>query len=109
MAVAEDAATALLRAIGAKFSLFDGAFSVEENKSRSWASVTFTGSRHRLTFSLQGRAANAAADSFIETLTEADFPLRGHVLADIALAGDERSIARERVQLTIEALTVEDS
>lgn len=106
--VTEDAATALLRALCASFASFAGAFRIDELVCRSWASVTFTGARHRIAFSLEGEGAGAAADSFIERMGEAEFDLRGHILADIALVGEERSAAGERVQVRIEALTVED-
>jgi hypothetical protein len=103
-----DSATALLRALGARFESFDGAFRVEELSSRCWASVTFSGARHRIVFSLAGVDAGATADSFVERLDETDFDLRGHILADVALLDAERDGAGERVKLTIEALTVED-
>ncbi|HEX8191922.1 MAG TPA: hypothetical protein VF552_03400 [Allosphingosinicella sp.] len=104
-----DAATALLRALGLRFVDFPGHFRVDELTSRSWASVTFTGARHRIAFSLEGEGAAAAADAFVAGLPEAEFDLRGHILADVALAGDERCAAGERVRLRIEALTVEDN
>lgn len=106
--VIEDAATALLRALSACFAGFEGAFRVEELSSRSWASVTFSGARHRIAFSLEGPGAGAAADAFIDQMAEAEFDLQGHILADIALAGEDRSPGGERVQISIDALTVED-
>lgn len=106
--VVEDAATALLRALGARFAGFEGTFRIEEVSSRCWASVTFSGARHRIRFSLAGANAGAAADAFVEALEETEFDLRGHILADIALIGEERDPAGERAQLTIEGLTVED-
>lgn len=104
----EDAATALLRALGARFAEFGGTFQIEELSSRCWASVTFSGARHRIVFSLAGAGAGAAADSFLEGMEEAEFDLRGHILADITLLGEERDGAGENVQVRIEALTVED-
>jgi hypothetical protein len=100
-----DATTALLRAIRGAFASFAG-FSLEEVRSRSWASVTFSGARHELAFRLDGEGAEAAAAAFLAGLTVAEFDLRGHVLADIALVSDERSPGCARIRL--EALTVED-
>jgi hypothetical protein len=40
-------------------------------------------------------------------MTEAEFDLRGHILADIALIAEERGDGQVRISL--EALTVEDS
>jgi hypothetical protein len=107
--VVEDAATALLRALCASFASFDGGFRVDELASRGWASVTFTGARHRVAFSLDGPGAGAAADGFLQHLEETEFELEGHILADIALVGEERNLGADRVRLSLEALTVEDS
>jgi hypothetical protein len=104
-AAVNDATTALLRAIRGAFESFAG-FVLEDIRSRSWASVTFSGARHTLAFRLEGEGAEAAAERFVEGLEAADFTLRGHILADIALIGEEREPGRARIQL--EALTVED-
>jgi hypothetical protein len=104
----DDAATALLRALGGHFSAFGGVFRIDELTSRCWASVTFSGARHKVAFSLEGEGAGAAADAFVARMTEIEFDLRGHILADLVLSGDERSAGGGRVRLRIEALTVED-
>jgi hypothetical protein len=106
---ADDASTALLRALGRHFTSFAGLFRVDELTSRNWASVTFSGARHKVAFSLEGDGAAAAADAFVAGMADAEFDLRGHIVADISLAGDERSAAGDRVELRIEALTVEDN
>jgi hypothetical protein len=95
----------LVRALRGWFAGFAGALSVEEPASRRWASVTFSGERHRLRLRLGGAGAGAAADAFLDGLDEREFALRGHILADIALVGDERE--EDGVRLTLEALTVE--
>ena len=106
--VIEDAATAFLRGLCAHFVGFGGTFRIDELSSRSWASVTFSGARHQVAFTLSGAGAGAAADAFLEGMAEAEFDLRGHILADIALSGEERDADGERVQLRLEALTVEE-
>jgi hypothetical protein len=100
----DDSTTALLRAISVKFMNFAPVF--EEIRSRSWASATFAGARHELGLRLAGEGAAAAADAFAENLESADFELRGHLLADIALVANEPT--EDGVRLRIEALTVED-
>jgi hypothetical protein len=105
-----DATTALLRAIRANFVNFRGLV-FEEIASRSWASATFTGARHQLTLRLDGNGAGAAAAAFLSNLEAAEFRLRGHILADIALISEERTAASEdasRIRIKLEALTVED-
>jgi hypothetical protein len=102
-----DATTAFLRAVGGNFDKF--ALTVEEIRSRSWASATFAGARHELSFRIEGEGVNAAADAFLATLTAAEFDLRGHILADIALVSEARSDDGNLVRISLEALTVEDS
>ena len=104
-ALTVDATSALLRALRARTG--DTApFAVQELRSRSWASVTFTGARHTIAFRIGGEDAVETADRFLDGLEAAEFTLRGHILADISL------IARETcdggVLLRLEALTVED-
>lgn len=99
-----DAGETLARAIRAGLAGFAGALDLERS-SRRWASITFSGERHRLCLHLGGAGAAAAADAFLEGLSEREFDLRGHILADIALVGDDRDGGG--VRLVLEALTVE--
>jgi len=100
-----DATTGLLQGVRAMLE-HAARFVLEEVRSRSWASVSFAGARHELAFRLEGEGAEAAAARFIAGLDAAEFPLKGHVVADIALVGEERRHGCAR--LRIEALTVED-
>lgn len=104
-----DAGTALLRAIGERLVqvVHFGGFVVEEMHSRRWASVTFQGARHMLLFRLVGEGAGAAAGRFLSGLRASDFPLRGHLLADISLVSEERR--PDWARLRLEALTVEEN
>lgn len=106
--MSEDAATAFLRALRARFEAFCGTFRVEELVSRSWASATFSGARHRASFILSGPGALAAADEFVATLDEAEFDVRDHILADLSLVSRESDEEASRVRIRLEALTVED-
>ncbi|APR54333.1 hypothetical protein [Sphingomonas koreensis] len=79
------------------------ALHVESAASTPWASVTFTGASHRL------RAvapASPALDIWLATLSEAEFRLRGHLVADLAVAEEAR--ANGQAEVTLEILTVED-
>jgi hypothetical protein len=101
-----DATSAFLGAIGMNFRNFS--FTVEEIRSRSWASATFTGARHELTFRIAGDGAREAADAFLANLSAAEFQLRGHIMADIALLWEERKDGEDGVRISLEALTVEE-
>ena len=98
----------LQRALRAWFTALGAPLTVEAPASRPWASITFSGERHRLTLRLPGPGAQAAVDAFLDGLEEREFALRGHLLADIEAIG----IAREadgQIRLVLEALTVEES
>ncbi len=100
-----DATSALLRALRAKLA-GAGAMRFEEIASRAWASVTFVGARHDITFTLEGEGVETAAEHFLETLAVDEYALRGHVLADIALVS--KAFGPGFARIAIEALTVED-
>jgi len=100
-----DSATALAQSVRAGFADFDG-FLLEEMRSRRWASVTFRGARHELVFRLEGERAEQAAARFLASLEPRNFPLRGHLVADLSLVSQERRPGWARIRL--EALTVED-
>ena len=68
-----------------------------------WASVTFTGARHRFTLAA---ARSALLDRWLAALAEAEFRLRGHLVADLAVTGATHS--GEPAEIVLEALTVED-
>ncbi len=68
-----------------------------------WASVTFTGARHRLTLDL---AEGAAATAWLAALPELDLPLPGHLVADMVAARVEPRDGR--LHALLEALTVEE-
>ena len=106
MKMMNDATTAFLRCISAGFVGF--VMVVEEIRSRSWASATFAGARHELTFRISGDGAAAAADDFLAHLTATEFEMRGHIMADISLVADERTDGDAEIRISLEALTVED-
>ena len=97
----------LKRALRVIFVMFGAPVTFDAITSRPWASITFSGERHRLSLSLPGPGAQAAVDTFLDGLEDRDFALRGHILADIEAAGIQRDTDGQ-IRLTLEALTVED-
>ena len=100
-----DSTSSLLRAIRAAVTDRIG-LTIEEIRSRAWASVTFSGARHELVLRLEGAEADTVADAFLARLDVAEFAIRGHIMADIALVWQERRPGCARIAL--EALTVEE-
>ena len=68
-----------------------------------WASATFTGARHMLTLS---GAASPALDRWLVGLSEAEFALRNHLVADLSVTRVMRTDGVATIAL--EALTVEE-
>ena len=98
-----DAATQLARALIASAGAAGCPVAIAEADLTRWASVTFAGARHMLT--LTG-AACPALSRWIAALPEAEFALRGHLVADLSVEAIRRDGAEMRVML--EVLTVEE-
>lgn len=86
---------------------------IESFDSAPWASLTFTGERHRLEVRLDGRPDEVeAAQDRIEALIEAPtFDLGRHCLIELALTASDAELRDDgtmRLALTLEALTIED-
>jgi hypothetical protein len=101
-----EASAELRRALRGWFGGLGAPVTFESLASRPWASITFSGERHRLVLCLPGPGAQAAVDAFLDGLEEREFALRGHILADIEATGVQRD-ADGQIRLTLEALTVE--
>ena len=99
----------LARVVSANIGTFSGVLAVETLEETDWASVTFTGARHRLRVTLDGEGAVGAAADFLERLPDLDLPIPGHIVADIALVAEERRDGGRYAALELEALTIEDS
>ncbi|MBS0284224.1 MAG: hypothetical protein JSS15_07375 [Proteobacteria bacterium] len=77
---------------------------ITRHHATEWHSATFSGMRHEIA----GEAATSAAlDRWLEGLAEAELPVAGHLVADIAVAEVSRDPLRTRFRL--EALTVVES
>jgi len=91
-----DAGTLLARALVADAARRGLAVTVRDWRSHPWASATFVGSRHVAILVVEGDAA-----AWLAALPEAEFGLRGHIVADlvVARAGDG--------QIDLQALTLD--
>ncbi|HEY0115517.1 MAG TPA: hypothetical protein VGB54_07330 [Allosphingosinicella sp.] len=94
--------------IAGTFINFTGAVRVEPLASTDWASVTFSGARHRLRVVLDGPGAVGAAADFLKEMPELDLPIPRHIVADLVLVGEERREGGAYACLDLEALTIEE-
>lgn len=105
------AAPSLIRAITMNFVNFasaGGLVTAELLESTDWASITFTGARHRLRVELTGQGSVGAAADFLAALTDLELPIAGHIVADLALISEARRDGGGYACLELEALTIAD-
>jgi hypothetical protein len=98
-----DAATLLERALLAGAQAAGCPVTLHASDWTRWASATFAGARHLITL---GGAASPTLDRWVADLPEAEFALRGHLVADLVVAGMHRRGGA--VTIALEALTVEE-
>ncbi|QIG81099.1 hypothetical protein [Stakelama tenebrarum] len=98
-----DAATQFERALLAQAARAGCPLTLVESDWTRWASATFNGARHVVTVSAP---ASSALERWLEELPEAEFALRNHLVADVAVTVQRR--CADAVTATVEALTVEE-
>jgi len=81
--------------------------SVEQATMRPWCSATFLGAQHRLTLRINGPDAVNQASALANGLGEAEFSLRGHIVADVAV-DEMRADGENSAILSLAVLTIED-
>jgi hypothetical protein len=55
------------------------------HSERPWHSITFSGTHHVFVLDFQGREAVEIGEAFLSIITEQDFALSGHVVADVSV------------------------
>lgn len=83
---------------------------ITEHKERSWASITFAGTRHQIDLSFDGAVAVEAGERFIAHLPEHLFDIPGQLVADAAVVSvDHRLSPEPQMRIRTEVLLLEDS
>ena len=98
-----DAATLLERALLASAEAAGCPVAIAAADWTRWASATFAGARHVLTLS---GAASPALDRWLVGLSDTEFALRNHLVADLSVIRVTR--ADGVATIALEALTVEE-
>lgn len=96
----------LLRAVIARSGLEADRIFVGRFHSVDWQSLTFTGERHEISLRLTGSDPARAVASLRSRLADAEWPLIGHVVADILIVA-ERGLDDGSIMLDLEALTLQ--
>ena len=99
-----DAGTLLIRALRSNASAAGITMQVATIACTPWASATFVGTLHRLTI-----AADPVPGlrDWIGALPEAEFTMRGHIVADLSV--DSIATIGDREHVTIAVLTLIDA
>jgi len=83
---------------------------ITDHKERSWASITFAGTRHQLDLVFEGAEAVEAGERFIANLPEHLFDIPGQLVADAAVMSVDHQLGPDpRMQVCTEVLLLEDS
>ena len=94
----------------ALITLAEGQATVTDHGERSWASITFAGTRHQVTLVFTGAEAIEAGEKFIAFLPEHDFAIPGQLVADAAVSAvDHQMLPEERMVVQVEVLMLDDN
>ena len=78
------------------------------HSERSWASITFAGTRHRYVLEFDGAEAVEAGECFIVFLPEHEFAIPGQLVADAAVIEVEHMASPPLMRITCELLLLEE-
>ncbi|NMW31864.1 hypothetical protein HKD42_07310 [Altererythrobacter sp. RZ02] len=74
---------------------------ITDHKEQSWASITFTGTRHHLSIVFDGANAVEAGESMVAALPEHEFTIPGQLVADATVSAAESTLL-PHPKLTVE-------
>lgn len=78
------------------------------HQEKSWASITFAGTRHRLELLFEGAEAVAAGELFIAYLPEHEFDLPGRLVADATVTDVDHRLDPPLMRVTCELLVLDE-
>ena len=79
------------------------------HSEKSWTSVTFAGTRHRLDLAFSGEDGIEAAENFIACLPEHEFAIPRQLVADAAVTAVDHRIGPDpRMDVRIELLLLDE-
>ena len=100
--------TTAQRVVEALQEIAEGQAQVLHHFEKSWASITFAGTRHRLVLEFDGAKAAEAGECFIAYLPEHEFAIPGQLVADAAVTEVESIAQPPRLTVTCELLVLEE-
>lgn len=103
---ARDPRTRLREAL---FALAKKQATIVSHEEKSWASITFAGTRHRLELLFDGAEAVEAGELFIAFLPEHEFAIPGQLVADAAVTAVDHRLEPALMQVSCELLLLEEA
>jgi hypothetical protein len=102
------AASGLLRALSARAGVSRDRILLTHAESVDWQSLTLVGERHSISLRITGSDSESVAVRLADGLEDAEFAIRGQIVADIILVGKPVGHGDGSTAITIEALTIEE-
>ena len=103
------AAAALLRSLLIRAGVDRARILLTEFRSTDWQSLTFIGERHEIRLRIPPPDAETIASRLLDGISDAEFQVWGHFVADIAVVEEVIIRPDGSAELTIEALTIAES
>ncbi len=100
------AAAGLLRSLLRRGGVDRDRSLLTEFRSTDWQSLTFIGEQHKIRLRIPGPDAAGIVAKLVNGLEDCEFSIPGHVVADIALAGEPERQPDGSFAMLIEGLTV---
>ena len=92
----------------ALLELAQGRATIPGHAEKSWASITFAGTRHRLELLFDGHEGIAAAERFIAFLPEHEFDILGQLVADATVTEIDHRLDPPRMTVRCDLLLLEE-
>lgn len=100
------AAAGLIRELLARAAVTREAVLLTDYRSTDWQSLTFTGERHEIAMRIPGPGAARIVERLLDGLSDAEFAIHGHIVADIALRHEPILYRDGAIAIDLEALTI---
>ena len=102
------AASGLLRALIERAGISRDRILLTKIHSTDWQSLTLVGERHTLILRIVGSDSASAVERLCTGIEDAEFTIKGQIVADIAVCGEPTRESDGSTSVAIEALTVEE-
>ncbi len=96
--------------LSALLELAGGRGELIRHSERSWASVTFSGTRHTVVLAFTGTEAAAAGEHFIDALPDHEFVIPRQLVADAAVVRvDHTALPQPRLEVEVQLLLLDEA